>query len=140
MSAHRSRGFRLLLAGTLLWTTSCGTLIHPERVGQPRTGRLDTSVVLLNGIGLLLFLIPGVVAFIIDFGTGAIYLPPEYGSNVPLDEWRVVRVPPDEMTPARIQEVVLQETGHRVDLDNEQVHVQELQSLEEAAGAITPAK
>lgn len=124
----------------MLWTTSCGTLIHPERVGQPRTGRLDTSVVLLNGIGLLLFLIPGVIAFVIDFGTGAIYLPPEYGSNAPLDQWHVVRMSPDEMTPGRIQEVVLQETGHHVDLDDEQVQIQKLQTLKEAEGAVNHAE
>ena len=64
------------------WLTSCGALIHPERVGQPRGGRLDPSIVLLDGLGLLLFLVPGVIAFIVDFGTGAIYLPPEhYGLN-----------------------------------------------------------
>lgn len=32
----------------------------------------------LNGLGLILFFIPGVVAFIVDFYTGAIYLPCEY--------------------------------------------------------------
>src|SRR6187402_2306410 len=65
------------LAGLLApsWLTSCGALIHPERVGQPRTGRLDPSIVLLDGLGLLLFLVPGIIAFIVDFATGAIYLP-----------------------------------------------------------------
>lgn len=58
------------LAGQL----SCGTIIYPERRGQ-KGGRIDPAVVIMDGIGCLLFLIPGLVAFAVDFGTGAIYLP-----------------------------------------------------------------
>lgn len=32
-------------------------------------------MVALNGLGLILFFIPGVIAFVVDFHTGAIYLP-----------------------------------------------------------------
>jgi hypothetical protein len=56
-------------------SVSCGTLIHPERCGQPHTGVLDPSIVVLDGLGVLVFLVPGVVAFIVDFSTGAVYLP-----------------------------------------------------------------
>jgi hypothetical protein len=55
-------------------STACGTLIYPERRGQ-RSGRIDPGVAVMDGIGLLLFIIPGMVAFAIDFSTGAIYLP-----------------------------------------------------------------
>jgi hypothetical protein len=58
--------------------SSCGTLLHPERVGQPAMGRIDPAVAILDGLGLLLFVVPGIVAFIVDFATGAIYLPPQY--------------------------------------------------------------
>ena len=137
MPRSRFRAISLLLAGTILWTSSCGTLIHPERVGQPRTGRLDASIVLLDGLGLLLFFIPGVIAFIVDFGSGAIYLPPSYGDATAPQDWRVVHVPPDELTPARIQQVVSQETGEAVDLDNEGVRVEKLKTLDEASGMLT---
>ena len=53
---------------------SCGTILYPERRGQ-KAGRLDVGVVLLDGLGLLFFLIPGVIAFAVDFATGTIYLP-----------------------------------------------------------------
>ncbi len=53
---------------------ACGTVIYPERRGQSR-GEIDPVVAVLDGLGLLFFLIPGVAAFIIDFNTGAIYLP-----------------------------------------------------------------
>ncbi|MDJ0865057.1 MAG: hypothetical protein QNK03_03040 [Myxococcota bacterium] len=42
--------------------TACGTLFHPERRGQ-EAGKLDTDIVLLDGVGLLFFLVPGVEVF-----------------------------------------------------------------------------
>lgn len=59
---------------SVLITSSCGTLLYPERQGQSG-GRVDPSIAIFNGIGLLLFVIPGLVAFAVDFHTGAIYLP-----------------------------------------------------------------
>lgn len=54
--------------------TACGTLFYPERKGQSQ-GRLDPGIVALDGVGLLLFIIPGLIAFGIDFYNGTIYLP-----------------------------------------------------------------
>src|SRR5262249_47382389 len=52
----------------------CGTILYPERRGQVG-GRLDVGVVVLDAIGLLFFLIPGIIAFAVDFSNGTIYLP-----------------------------------------------------------------
>jgi hypothetical protein len=58
--------------------------MHSERCGRPHGGRIDWKVAALDGLGLILFFIPGVIAFVVDFSTGAIYLPeceqgfPEY--------------------------------------------------------------
>ena len=52
----------------------CGTLIYPERKGQ-KGGRIDIGVAALDGIGLLVFLIPGIIAYAVDFSNGTIYLP-----------------------------------------------------------------
>ncbi len=52
----------------------CGTILYPERKGQTG-GRIDTGVAVLDGIGLLLFVVPGVIAFAVDFYNGTIYLP-----------------------------------------------------------------
>src|SRR3984885_10280157 len=52
----------------------CGTLMYPERKGQ-RGGSLDAGVAVLDGIGLLFGIIPGVIAFCVDFSNGTIYLP-----------------------------------------------------------------
>ena len=66
---------KVLLLSTLLVLAGCGTLLHPERQQQPHSGRLDPNILILDGIGLLFFVVPGLVAFGIDFYTGAIYLP-----------------------------------------------------------------
>lgn len=61
----------------------CGTVLHPERRGQAG-GDLDWKIVALDAVGLLLFFIPGVIAFAVDFNNGTIYLPPEhYGKSEP---------------------------------------------------------
>jgi len=71
-----------LLAGFLLiQTTACGTIIYPERRGQA-AGRIDADMAILDGVGLFFFLIPGVIAFAVDFSTGAIYLPAGRNSRV----------------------------------------------------------
>ncbi|MEW4456409.1 hypothetical protein AB1L30_27345 [Bremerella sp. JC817] len=57
--------------------SGCGTLIHTERVGQPHTHQIDWKIVALDGLGMLLFFVPGVIAFAVDFYTGAIYIPYE---------------------------------------------------------------
>lgn len=61
----------LLALGTQL---ACGTILYPERRGQ-RGGRIDPAVAIMDGIGVLLFVIPGLAAFAVDFATGAICLP-----------------------------------------------------------------
>jgi len=58
-------------------TSGCGTLIYSERVGQPHSRDVDWKIVGLDALGLIFFFVPGVVAFVVDFCTGAIYLPPE---------------------------------------------------------------
>jgi hypothetical protein len=65
-----------LLVGVALVVqlTGCGWLIYPERRGQT-SGRIDVGVAILDGVGLLCFLVPGVIAYAVDFATGTIYLP-----------------------------------------------------------------
>jgi hypothetical protein len=57
--------------------TGCGTFIHSERCHNPHSDRIDWRIAALDGLGLLLFFVPGVIAFVVDFSTGAIYLPIE---------------------------------------------------------------
>lgn len=108
----------LLTAIVLAYTTSCGTLMHPERSGKAHSDRVDATIAILDGVGCLFFLIPGLVAFAVDFYTGAIYLPVDRapGANATpgaeiSDGVRVVRLTPEELTRERIEAVISQHVG-----------------------------
>lgn len=108
-------------AGVLGLATGCGTILHPERRNQPPGGDLDWGIVALDAVGLLLFFIPGIIAFAVDFSTGAIYLPAcqSYGSDEASlkDESLVtVDVPKKELTRQRVEEVASRHSGREVRL------------------------
>ena len=70
------RGICAVLAITLLsQVAACGTLFYPDRRGQIE-GKIDPAIAIANAVGLLFYVIPGLIAFGVDFATGAIYLPP----------------------------------------------------------------
>lgn len=70
-----SRILAALLASSLLaQLAGCGTLFYPERRGQ-LNGQIDPAVAALNAVGILFYVVPGLIAFAIDFASGAIYLP-----------------------------------------------------------------
>lgn len=70
-----SRVLTALLASSLLaQLAGCGTLFYPERRGQ-LNGQIDPAVAALNAVGILFYVVPGLIAFAIDFASGAIYLP-----------------------------------------------------------------
>ncbi len=56
----------LVTAILVVQLLGCGTILYPERRGQA-AGRYDTDIVILDAIGLLFFIVPGVVAFGVDF-------------------------------------------------------------------------
>lgn len=129
------RTFVLASMGTCVAASSgCGLLIYPERKGQP-AGRLDWGVVLLDGLGLLLFVLPGVIAFAVDFATGTIYLPPEpqwYGSESKTDgELVAVEVPRDRLTKLRVEQVVSSHAGRPVHLVDGKYQAEQIGSVKE---------
>ena len=93
----------------------CGILLYPERRGQT-SGRYDADVVLLDAAGLLLFIVPGVIAFAMDILTGAIYLPPGEESKViqRLGQVERIEIDPADPDPESISRVVEEETGLRI--------------------------
>ncbi len=101
----------------VITTASCGTLMYPERRGQT-AGRLDAGVVALDAVGLLLFFVPGVVAFAVDFATGTIYLPPERMVIVPSYlSLQTIEVNPAELTPQRLEAIVGERLGQQIHLE-----------------------
>jgi hypothetical protein len=63
------------LGGIASFSAGCGTLLHSERCNQPHSNQIDWKIAALDGLGLIFFFVPGVIAFVVDFSTGAIYLP-----------------------------------------------------------------
>ena len=59
----------------LVATPGCGLVLYSERRGQPHSKQLDALVVVLDGVLCLVGVIPGIVAFAVDFSTGCIYWP-----------------------------------------------------------------
>ena len=104
-----------LIAVMLVQLAACGTLLYPERRGQ-RGGTVDTAVVLLDCVGLFIFIIPGIVALAVDFSNGAIYLPHSDRPRSSLgQDLYVIKVPPSELTFAKVRQIVREHTGADVD-------------------------
>lgn|GEM_PF-299227 len=118
-------------------TPGCGTLLYPERRGQP-AGRLDWRVVLLDGIGLFFFFIPGVIAFAVDFLNGTIYLPaegvdcepPQQSSTSSPPALRKITLSRSELTPRGIERRVSREIGKPVSLEEGDCMICEMDSID----------
>ena len=61
----------LIVAVLFFGVSSCGTIIKNSKGGK--TNELDVNIVLLDAIGLLFFIVPGLVAYAVDFGNRTIY-------------------------------------------------------------------
>jgi hypothetical protein len=117
-----------LIAAAMLVQAGCGYILYPERRGQ-RGGRVDVGVVVMDSLLLLLFIVPGVVAFVVDVSSGTIYLP---GGRAGAEggALAVVRVGanPDR---ARIEAAVGEHLGRPVDLADPWVEVRSIEGTEE---------
>lgn len=126
------RGGCLSLLG--LGSIGCGTILHPERKGQP-AGRLDWAIVALDALGLLFFFIPGVIAFAVDFNNGTIYLPPGYiGANEKHRKRKrlvAIHVPDLERTPASIEAAIARHAGRQISVTAGDCRTEELENLDQ---------
>lgn len=77
------RSLVLFVAACLLTMQSCGTIFKSNQAGKMHSSKLDISIVLLDALGLVLFIVPGIVAFTIDYLNGTLFLP--YGATAKLD-------------------------------------------------------
>ncbi|ERL49442.1 hypothetical protein [Halomonas huangheensis] len=115
----------LLLTIALSSLVGCGTVFHPERKGQAG-GRIDPVVALANGVGLLFYIVPGVIAYAVDFSNGTIYLPSA-------DNASIERLPLDrDMDTEELEQLLSERVGVPVELEDELVRVDAVESLEEA--------
>ena len=106
----------VLTVALLTQLTACGTLFFPERRGQIE-GRIDPVVAGLNAVGILFYVIPGLIAFGIDFATGAIYLPDDKYSVAP--ETLQDAIGSDgQIDHAKLKAIIERETGLSLPLDD----------------------
>lgn len=121
--------------------TACGTLLYPERRGQTN-GQIDIGVAALDAIGLLFFFVPGVVAFGVDFITGAIYLPGGGMASLTEDELNSIKNGPDSIDVEKFKTVMAQRNDIPLpnDVYTDQLNVMTMsstQSLKTAMGLST---
>lgn len=143
------------LGVSICCVTGCGTLFHAERCNQPHSNQIDWGVVALDGLGLILFFIPGIVAFAVDFGTGAIYLPPAppyplpvlipisppphaVGEAIPRTQpslqgtgLKCVTIPREQLQPRRIEQIVADHVGQDISLDDDRARLSKLSQIEQ---------
>lgn len=127
-----------LIAALLTQLTACGTIIYPDRRGQIE-GKIDPVVAVMDAIGILFYVIPGLIAFGVDFATGAIYYP----------GGKTAQVDPAKLKPAvdadgkidnlKLQAILESELGQRLPLNDPRL-IQHRGSVEQlAAFGLIPA-
>lgn len=127
----RRLGAAVVIAGLTLSLTGCGTLFYPERKGQLQ-GRVDPGVAVMDGLGLLLFIVPGVIAYAVDFSNNTIYLP---GSHAGADQASVDRVHYDGTLNAQsLASMIETRTGR--DIEAEPLMVERVATLDQALARV----
>lgn len=107
----------VLIAALLTQLTACGTLFYPDRRGQIE-GKVDPVIVALNAIGILFYVIPGLIAFGIDFATGAIYLPGGSTAQIAPDTLRQAIDADGKVNNVRLQAILERELGQHLPLND----------------------
>lgn len=110
---HRRR----LIATLLTQLTACGTIFYPDRRGQIG-GKIDPVVAAMDAIGILFYVIPGLIAFGIDFATGAIYYPGGRTAQVDPAKLQEAVSPDGKVDNLKLQAIIESELGQRLPLND----------------------
>ena len=131
MRIHQRLLCGAVAAALMTQLTACGTLFWPDRRGQIE-GRIDPVVAALDAIGILFYVIPGLIAFGVDFATGAIYL----------NDGKTAQISPEKLQPAvgrdgkvdnlKLQAILETELGRSLPLDDPRL-IQHRGSVEQLA-------
>ena len=104
---------------------SCGTILYPERHGQ-KAGQIDPAVAILDGVGLLFFIIPGVIAFAVDFSNHSIYLPHSHSSS----KYSQIQFN-NKLDIAAIENIIRAETGKTINFQHSSTEIVKLDSVDD---------
>ena len=107
----------VVVAALLTQITACGSIFFPDRRGQI-DGKIDPVVVVLDAVGLLFYVIPGLIAFGVDFATGAIYLPPGKTAQIPPEKLRAAIGADGKVDNSKLQAILESELGRSFPLND----------------------
>jgi hypothetical protein len=107
----------VLVATLLTQLTACGSIFFPDRRGQIE-GKIDPLVAGLDAVGILFYVIPGLIAFGVDFATGAIYLPGGKTAQVAPEKLHEAVGENGKVDPHKLQAIIQQQIGQHLPLDD----------------------
>ena len=127
-----SRIIGTVLTATLLTQLSaCGSIFYPDRRGQIE-GRIDPLIAGLDAIGILFFVIPGLIAFGVDFATGAIYLPHGKTAQIAPEKLHEAITANGQIDSLKLQAILKSELGQTLPLNDPRL-IQQKGNLQQLA-------
>ncbi len=127
-----------LIVTLLTQLTACGTLFYPDRRGQIE-GKIDPVIAALDAVGLLFYVIPGLIAFGVDFASGAIYYPPGVTAHIDPVKLKPAINADGQVDKTKLQAILESELGQRLPLNDPRL-IQHRGSVEQlAAYGLVPA-
>ena len=121
----------VLIASLLTQLTACGTIFYPDRRGQI-SGKIDPVVAAMDAIGILFYVIPGLIAFAVDFATGAIYMPGGRSAQVAPEKLNQAISADGKVDNSKLQAILESELGLRLPLNDPRL-IQHKGSVEQLA-------
>lgn len=135
----KSRVIAGVVAATLLaQLTACGSIFYPDRRGQIE-GKIDPLIAGADAIGILFFVIPGLIAFAVDFATGAIYLPAGQSAQVDPQQLKQLVGADGQVDSLALKALIETSTGHQLPLDDPRLIQHSGSSEQLAAYGLRPA-
>ena len=128
----------VLVAALLTQITACGTLFWPDRRGQIE-GKVDPLVVGLDAIGILFYVIPGLIAFGVDFATGAIYQEGGKTAQVAPEKLQQAIGADGKVDRSKLQAILQTELGRNLPLDDPRLVEHRGSAQQLAAYGLIPA-
>jgi hypothetical protein len=128
----------VLVAALLTQVTACGTLFFPDRRGQIE-GKIDPLVAGLDAIGILFYVIPGLIAFGVDFATGAIYLEGGKTAQVAPEKLHEALGADGKVDNLRLQAILQSELGQHLPLNDPRLIQHRGSAQQLAAYGLIPA-